>query len=155
MKNLDFRYNLAGLGGTFDHLHDGHRLLLNTAFRMGKKVAIGLTTDEMLQSKENKDVIESYEQRKQHILEYVESINPEYSKNCIFEPLSDTLGSAGTDDNLEVHISSEETVMNALKINEVREKKGMSKMILVVVPMIKDKEGMRLSSTRIRENMKS
>ena len=50
-------FNLVGLGGTFDFIHEGHQLLLQTAFQVGKKVVIGLSTDELLANKEYKEQI--------------------------------------------------------------------------------------------------
>ena len=42
---------LLGMGGTFDHLHDGHKYLLDTAFSLGQEVHIGLTTEKMFSRK--------------------------------------------------------------------------------------------------------
>ena len=44
-------FNLIGLGGSFDHLHDGHRFLLETATKLANHMTIGLTTDEMIKHK--------------------------------------------------------------------------------------------------------
>ena len=46
------------LGGTFDHLHDGHRNLLKRAASMGVHVFIGLSTDALLKSKKHRDKIQ-------------------------------------------------------------------------------------------------
>ncbi|MHA1728790.1 MAG: pantetheine-phosphate adenylyltransferase [Promethearchaeota archaeon] len=146
-------YNLCGLGGTFDKLHDGHRLLLRTAFKFGKSVVIGLTAEEMLKNKELKDKIESYKVRKKNILNYVKKLDPEYLNRCYIVPLRNSSGSAATDENIDVHISSEETIMEALKINKMREERGLKKMILVVIPIVRDKNGEKISSTKIRRQI--
>jgi pantetheine-phosphate adenylyltransferase len=146
-------FNLCGCGGTFDRLHDGHKLLLRTAFKLGKNVAVGLTTEELLKSKIMKEKIQSYETRKQNIINFVESINPEYVKHLIIIPLKEPSGPAGTDASLDVHVSSEETFTGALKINEERAKRGLNKMILVIVPIILDEQGKKLSSTEIRKGI--
>jgi len=39
------KYQSVVLGGTFDHLHQGHQALLSKAFTIGNYVTIGLTTD--------------------------------------------------------------------------------------------------------------
>lgn len=51
-------------------------------------------------------------------------------------------------------IVSQETYENALKLNENREKKGLTPLILIVIPLIKDKNNNKISSTSIREKMK-
>ncbi|MHA1821660.1 MAG: pantetheine-phosphate adenylyltransferase [Promethearchaeota archaeon] len=145
-------FNLCGLGGTFDRLHEGHKLLLKTAFKLGKKVAIALTTDEMLKDKEYRDLIEPFEVRKEHILEYIKSLGDDCLKRTIIIPLKDPFGPAITDPNLDVHVSSEETIPMALKINDLREKNGLKRMILVAIPIIKDKKGNKISSTDLRKS---
>lgn len=52
------------MGGTFDHLHIGHKLLLKTAFSISRKVVIGLTAEEMLNNKKYKSKLEDYKTRK-------------------------------------------------------------------------------------------
>ena len=43
--------NLIGMGGTFDHLHDGHKYLIETALSISHQVVIGLTSQKMLKRK--------------------------------------------------------------------------------------------------------
>lgn len=149
----DMIFNLCGLGGTFDHLHDGHKLLIKTALKIGKKIAIGLATDELLCNKECLEQIESYDVRKQGIIDYVESLDVNYNKRVIIIPLSDPYGPAVTNPDIEVHVSSEETIDVSLKLNEIRDKNGLDKMILVAIPILKNKIGCKLSSTDIRKEI--
>ncbi|MCP4760245.1 MAG: adenylyltransferase/cytidyltransferase family protein, partial [archaeon] len=58
---IELNFNICGLGGTFDHLHNGHKLLIETAFKLGKKVVIGLATDNLLKEKEYKNEMQTYE----------------------------------------------------------------------------------------------
>ena len=150
-------YKLCGCGGTFDHLktHDGHKLLLKTCFNLGEKVAIGLVSDEFLQKVEKKysNLIETYEVRKNNILEYIKTLNPEYPERCIIIPLNDPFGPAITDPNIEIHVSSEETYEVAMKINELRTKNGVPRMIIVIIPLVLGEDGTRISSTKIREKI--
>jgi pantetheine-phosphate adenylyltransferase len=57
------------------------------------------------------------------------------------------------DPQYEGLIISQETYGNALKLNESRVKKGLGPLILIVIPLIKDKNNNKISSTSIRENL--
>ena len=39
------KYSKVAVGGTFDKFHDGHKKLLSTAFEIGDRVEIGVTSD--------------------------------------------------------------------------------------------------------------
>ena len=68
-----YAYDLIGLGGAFDHLHIGHKTLLETAFKLGNKVAIGLSTDALLENKSYRDLIQSYEEREAGLRNFIEN----------------------------------------------------------------------------------
>ena len=67
------------------------------------------------------------------------------------QPISDPFGPAITEKNLEGLVCSEETYDNALNINEIRQKNGLSKLILIVIPLIFDEKNQKISSTAFRE----
>ncbi len=148
-------YKLCGLGGTFDHLHmhDGHKLLLRTAFELGERVAIGLVTNEFAKEKEFAHLIEPYAVREKNIMEYIKYLNPEYPNRCTIIPLNDSFGPAITNPDIQIHVSSEETYKVAMKINELRAKNGIPRMIIVIIPLVLDESGKRISSTRIRKKL--
>ncbi|GAH01376.1 unnamed protein product [marine sediment metagenome] len=66
--------NLIGMGGTFDHLHDGHKYLIETALSISHQVVIGLTSQKMLKRKKVASKIEDYETRKKNIENFISSI---------------------------------------------------------------------------------
>ena len=152
MKNEKYQkpFKIVGLGGTFDHLHDGHRLLLNTAAKVGEHVAIALATEKLLKNKKYHDKLEPYSSRENNLKKYLEEelgLSPE---SYTIIPLNDPFGIAITDPNLEVHLSSLETHEVSLKINEERIKNGLPPMILIIIPIVNDPKGKKLSSTNIR-----
>ncbi|MHA1681663.1 MAG: pantetheine-phosphate adenylyltransferase [Promethearchaeota archaeon] len=142
---------IVGLGGTFDHLHAGHERLLDVAFRMGAKVIIGLSTDNLLGGKENVDLIQPFSVRKAGLLAFASSLGRARDVEVI--PLDDQFGPAITSEELEVHVSSEETMDVALKMNQIRLRNGLEPLILVVIPLVIDKDGTRFSSTKIRKKI--
>ncbi len=57
------------------------------------------------------------------------------------------------DPEYEGLIVSQETYENAVKLNENREDKGLNPLILIVIPLLKDKYNNKFSSTSIREKV--
>ncbi len=106
-----FPYSLVGCGGSFDHLHRGHQILLQAAFRLGNKVAIGLTTDNLLQKKQYREWIESYATREKNLRFYIEKILNVPSSNFEIIQLNAPFGPAVTEKNLQAHVSSMETYL--------------------------------------------
>lgn len=69
-------------GGTFDHLHIGHKLLLTatallpspTPSSTSRIITVGTTGDDLLVNKKHASVLESWDIRQQRTAEFVESI---------------------------------------------------------------------------------
>ena len=146
-------FKLAGMGGCFDHLHEGHKYLIKTALRVSERLVIGLTTDKMNQKKQYKERIQDYLTRKQNIENFVQSFT-ELSRLEIVE-LNDPYGPPIEDKNYEVLVISQETLPNAIKMNEIREEKGMKPLIFIIISLLKDKNSKKISSTNIRRNFKN
>jgi pantetheine-phosphate adenylyltransferase len=127
------------VGGTFDSFHKGHREFLNKAISLGS-VKIGLTSDKMaLQTKG--PGVESYEERKSHLLENF----PQVEVEKIEEPLGFAL-----DEDFDYIVVSTETKPRAEKINEEREKEGKQRIKIEEVELVLADDGQPISSTRIR-----
>jgi pantetheine-phosphate adenylyltransferase len=143
--------NLVGMGGTFDHLHDGHKFLIETALKISHKVVIGLTSQQMLTRKKFLSKIEDYATRKKNLENFINSIT-ELDRVKIVE-LNDPYGPPIKEPEYEGLIASQETYSSALKLNQVRVANGFNPLIIIVIPMIKGKNNQRLSSTAIREKL--
>ena len=52
------------MGGTFDHLHEGHKFLVKIALRLSNSIEIGLTSQELLKNKKAPSKLEDYDTRK-------------------------------------------------------------------------------------------
>jgi len=144
-------FKLAGMGGNFDHLHEGHKLLLKTALEVSESIVIGLTTEKMHKNKQFKEKIEDYSTRKLKIEKFIQTFS-DLKRVQIIE-LNDSYGPPIEDKNYEALIISQETIPNALEINEIREQSGMKPLILVVIPILRDEKGNKISSTEIRKNL--
>jgi phosphopantetheine adenylyltransferase len=79
-------HNSVAVGGTFDHLHIGHKLLLTATVlaaepptkpsptTSSRLITVGITGDELLVNKKYGSVVESWSLRQQRTAEFVESI---------------------------------------------------------------------------------
>lgn len=145
--------NKIGMGGTFDHLHEGHKFLLKIAFNISHFVEIGLTSQELLKNKKAASVLEDYATRESNLKNFISSITDLSRVNIVEIKNWDDMTKYSQDPDYEGLILSQETYKNAVKLNEFREKKGMNPLILIVVPLLKDKNNKKISSTAIREKL--
>jgi len=144
-------YKKVVFAGTFDHLHEGHKYLLRTALKLGNFLAVGLTTDRLLEHKKNKSKIQSYEERHRHLDLFLRS-EAEEERFEIF-PIDTKEGGADKMEDLEALIVSDEisVVNNAFEINEIRAKNGLQRYHIIVIPRVRSEDDRPLSSSRIRE----
>ncbi len=149
---LQFR-NVA-VGGTFDRLHAGHRLLLAaTALVATEGIYVGVTADKLLINKRNKDLLEPYETREAAAVDYMKRINPKVTvaAGALADPKVPPL--AATDADFQAIVVSEETISGAEAINYVRKSLGFDPLVIVVVGLIGGATGAggKLSSTDLRD----
>jgi len=118
------------LGGTFDHLHVGHRKLLTTAILVARsRLVVGVTHDHMLVHKANKHLIQSFPKRCQAVRAFVHSVNPALNLDIV--PIRDMYGPTVSDPSLMAIVVSSETAANAEKINAERVRRRMDPMAVV------------------------
>jgi pantetheine-phosphate adenylyltransferase len=143
--------NKVGMGGTFDHLHEGHKYLISTALSVSKNVVIGLTSESLLKKKKYFSKMQSYDEREKAIISYISKIS-DISRVEIIK-LEDPYGPPIHEKEYEGIIVSQETYQNALLINKMRESNGFKPMIIIVVPILKNTNNEKISSTAIRAKM--
>lgn len=68
---MSFKFNNSIVGGTFDHLHLGHKKLIDAAFKQSTRVTIGLATADLYKNKLFPNAIESFELRERNLNDYL------------------------------------------------------------------------------------
>ena len=135
------------VGGTFDPLHVGHRVLLSRSFEIAGRdgvVTIGLTSDDFASKKSHP--VRPYTVRKEELVAWITSMS--FPAGFVVECLSDRFGSALNQD-FEALVVSEETFPVAEEINRLRRENGRKKVDIYQIRCILADDGRIVSSTRI------
>ena len=141
--------SLVAMGGTFDIIHRGHLTLLENAFSRADKVIIGLTSDEFAK-RNGKSPHNNYQTRLAHLLQ---TIFKEFPKSDFqISQLENDFGPAVLEKEVQALVVSSETSNQGQKLNELRAKKNLPPVEIIVVPMHLAKDGTRISTTRIKNS---
>ncbi len=141
------KFDLVAMGGTFDVIHKGHTTLLSDAFSISAKVIIGLTSDQMALRK-GKNLKNDYNKRLETLVKTIEKNFP----NAEFEisKLDNDFGPAVLEKEVQALVVSSETSNQGEVLNRLRKQKNLPEVEVVVVPMVLTKDGLRISTTRIK-----
>ncbi|KAI7826284.1 hypothetical protein BX661DRAFT_198898 [Kickxella alabastrina] len=118
----------VAVGGTFDHLHTGHKILLTaTALATTHRIVCGISADALLENKKHKEFLQSYRTR---------------------EPGADcgSYGPTATDSTIGALVVSQETLGGSSVLNVRRKENGMVPMELMPVDLITTSAGGKDSS---------
>ena len=71
------KYSGVVIGGTFDRIHDGHKLLISTALLLAEnKITVGVADGDLLKNKILKELIEPIETRIKNVKMLIEKYKP-------------------------------------------------------------------------------
>lgn len=139
------QFQLCLVGGTFDRLHAGHRLLLDAACRSAERVEIHVTSDVMADQKSVN--MQSFETRRDELLNWIEVNAP---TRVSVHRLTDLHGPAPSHPSADCIVATPETKAECERINDKRSASGLAPLHIIEVAHMKDINGHIISSSRIR-----
>jgi pantetheine-phosphate adenylyltransferase len=142
------RFKKVAVGGTFDELHRGHKALISKAFEIGERVVIGLSSDAFVSKMSKPHKTATYSERQRELETFLS--NSGFDQRFVIVPLDDPYGQTMSLEGLDALVVSQETQKTAEKINEKRQKAGLSPLEIVTVNMIPAENQAPISTTRIR-----
>ena len=142
-------YSLVAMGGTFDIIHKGHLTLLSNAFAVSDKVIIGITSDEFA-TKKGKIPVNKYDRRFKNLTSVISKKFQDSSFQI--SKLETDFGPAVLEKEVEALIVSDETSLQGNILNQLRAEKKIPPVQIIVVPMFLAKDGVRISTTRIKNS---
>ena len=109
-------FNCVALGGTFDHLHSGHKLMLSLAILISRdRILCGVTATEMLTNKNHPEKLESLDNRMLTVQEFFKEFKEGSEGKIEIVTLRDPFGPTIELDDLDSLIVSPETLAGGLK----------------------------------------
>ncbi len=145
---MSITFKTVAVGGTFDEFHKGHRTLLKVAFEVGKRVLIGLCTDDFVERMRKPHEAAPFAVRLEELKGFLRKNG--WLERAEIVPLHNAYGVTLTSRELEAIVVSRETEATAREINEKRKAKGLPALGIIVVEMVLAENCDPISTTRIR-----
>ena len=147
-------YEYIALGGTFDHLHAGHKVLLTVSTLFSNdRLKIGVTSDKMASKKQYTEYLESLEDRQDAVLRFVQKIRP--NLRYVIDTINDSWGGTHLTPHLKALVVTSETLSAGKMINDLRLENGLLPVQIICSDLIKThgNRDEKISSTMIRKLM--
>ncbi|CAJ1032535.1 Cytidylyltransferase-like, putative [Leishmania lindenbergi] len=144
-------YKYVAVGGTFDHFHSGHKVLLSTAALYTiQKLRVGVTDASLLTKKRFAESLQSMEVRMEHVAQFLHQMRPDLELELA--PISEVSGGTKSIPEVEALVVSPETANSIGVINEMRAANGgLAPMVGISIPQVRSPTGELISSTALRE----
>ncbi|GAA5935113.1 hypothetical protein JCM1841_000334 [Sporobolomyces salmonicolor] len=130
-------YQVSAMGGTFDHLHAGHKILLTMACAItSQKLIVGVSDDALLKNKKFKEHLEPLQYRISAVEHFIELVRPSLGHQVV--ALQDVYGPTANDPDINALVVSEETRAGGESINNLRASKQLSVLDIWVINLVAD-----------------
>ncbi len=147
---MEKKFKFCAVGGTFDRLHKGHVALLSTAFRVARRVVVGITSGAMVarEGKKLPRVVQPFKERFGEVENFL--LRKKWLSRARLVKLEGFAGPAGRDPGIDCIAATTETRRAASSVNSLRKKRGFRRLKIVLCPFVRSSDNRHISSTRIR-----
>lgn len=145
---MHFPYTHAAVGGTFDHLHEGHKTLLQIACTKASHITVGLSLPTLYQQKVFSKIVEPFVVREKNLKQFFRQQG--WLGKVTILPLSDSYGTTLTDATFDLIVVSEETKATAEHINTLRRQNNLPALTIFTIPFVTGEDKKPISAERIR-----
>lgn len=129
-------YPVTALGGTFDHLHAAHKLLLHLAlFLTSRKLIVGIMSHSLLTSKSNFGLVEPLQRRISQVHNFLTRCHGAGIEFDVVE-IHDPFGPTAWDSDIQCLVVSKETMSGGKAVNVKRQDKGLGQLDVSVIDVI-------------------
>ncbi|KAJ3105004.1 hypothetical protein HDU97_008612 [Phlyctochytrium planicorne] len=155
-------FEVVAVGGTFDHLHGGHKILLTSCVWLTlRKLICGVYdfsgNEARLLKKKAGDLMEPIDFRLQRVTQFLRMMKSGINYHIV--PITDDYGPTKDEPDIQALVGSLETAKGCDAVNELRASKGLSHLSIFLVGLVSpsgdsDDVANKLSSSAIREYIK-
>ena len=138
-------HDLGLIGGTFDHFHDGHALLIQTMLERCERIEVWLLSESRAKSKDMG--ILAWKTRKNQLIERFADVD---SARIDVFTLEDEFGPATLHKTAGAIACTKETKARCTQINSLRAENDLEPLEIIEVPHSLAWDNLPISSTRIR-----
>ena len=140
----------VAVAGTFGPIHDGHRELFEHALRFGSDgVVLALTSDELaVETRHEPRPVPPFPERRERLEDVVADLD-RWGRDVEIRELTEELGIASSDPEIDALVLSPETAPELEEINDRRRERDLEPITGIVAPYVLAEDGDRISSTRI------
>ncbi|KAK4688641.1 pantetheine-phosphate adenylyltransferase, partial [Tremellales sp. Uapishka_1] len=136
LPSLTPGFPVVALGGTFDHLHAAHKLLLQLSLFLTTRVLIvGLMSDSLLASKSNAALVEPITYRIAQVTAFLRRCGASDAQLDIQE-IHDAFGPTAYEPDIQALVVSRETRQGGEMVNRLRGEKQLPALELFVIDVI-------------------
>ncbi|KAK4047197.1 hypothetical protein OIO90_006260 [Microbotryomycetes sp. JL221] len=140
MQRARGSYEVTALGGTFDHLHAGHKILLTmSASVTTRRLITGVTDEALLGKKQYREFLESLDDRISKCRSFLELVRPTVQHDVV--AIQDPFGPTAYDPEVQALVVSEETRAGGEAGETLfcsRKEKGLNQLDTLVIKLVAD-----------------